>query len=676
MRRLRHRVHLWSRDERRFRWQHNRVLVRSCSSHWWQQSDEDDETASPENEGSPPPAPTVTVTLDMQLKDPRLRILIETLRGSRKSSRAHRARVADKYELHDEGLHRIVLKDGEPGLALVVPAQARAAILARYHYSLADGGGHTGGQTMYDQIRLHYFWPDLERECHMFAAACETCGGTRSQGTIKVDPGSSPTPGSPFEVIHLDHKGTLPLSGGFCHVLVVVCALTKFTLYIPTIDTKASTTLRALRDHVFSIFGYPLVIIHDNGSAFANRLMSASEKLYGYRQVFVKPHTPQANGLAESAVKKLKLILDRHTREYQGWHHLVSMAQAAVNQRVSSGTMESPFVALFGRQPVTLTALENPSLLPANAPEEKSIRDLAFTMSRLHRRLQHEVEAIKDITQRNATVHTGATTRTVKCGDKVWLIYSDSERARYLRKHGHGVAWRHPFTVIDTKPHAVKLHVPKDGSVPDVLPWQSLRKCAFAAPFFHRDDLPVPTVDDSTTPLVPDDDAVPPTTVSDVSPERPHIDRRAGWTDENSGIVERIVGVSEVAGGWRVHVKWEGYDDPTTGPLSRIKKTVTDPDILEQIARLQDEYLAAHPKLPKTRRAEAAEPQPSRSLPARVHDKPRRWMYPLQVAGDTTRLVVGAGLRSLRRSLAQSNAALLMATCDFANDFADFALVL
>ena len=51
-------------------------------------------------------------------------------------------------------------------------------------------------------------------------------------------------------------------------------------------------------------------------------------------------------------------------------------------------------------------------------------------------------------------------------------------------------------------------------------------------------------------------------------------------------------------------------------------------------------------------------------------------MYPLQVAGDTTRLVVGAGLRSLRRSLAQSNAALLMATCDFANDFADFASVL
>ena len=47
------------------------------------------------------------------------------------------------------------------------------------------------------------------------------------------------------------------------------------------------------------------------------------------------------------------------------------------------------------------------------------------------------------------------------------------------------------------------------------------------------------------------------------------------------------------------------------------------------------------------------------------------------MAGDgATHLVAGAGLRSLKRSLVQSNTVLLMATCDFANDFADFASVL
>ena len=54
----------------------------------------------------------------------------------------------------------------------------------------------------------------------------------------------------------------------------------------------------------------------------------------------------------------------------------------------------------------------------------------------------------------------------------------------------------HVMMVKRVKPHAVLLEVPKDGSVPDVLPWQSLRKCSFAAPHFHDDELPLPAVDD------------------------------------------------------------------------------------------------------------------------------------------------------------------------------------
>jgi hypothetical protein len=646
----------------------------------WHQPDEALDGAH--EDAVPPVDPTAVITLEMQMQDPQLRILIETIRGTRKSARAQRRRAMDKYELNDTGLHRIILKDGEAGLALAVPKIARAAVLSRFHHSLADGGGHVGGQTMYDQIRPLYYWNDLERECHEFAAACEVCGGTRSQGTIGAEQRSSPTPGAPFEVVHLDHKGPLTKSGGFCHVLVVVCALTRFTLFIPVVDTKATTTLEALRDHVFSIFGYPLVIINDNGSAFANKLMNASQQLYGYRQVFVMPHTPQANGLAESAVKKLKLILDRHTLQYQGWHHLLGMAQAAVNQRVSSGTMESPFVAVFGRQPITLTALENPSLLPTNSPEAKDVRQLAFTMSRLHRRLQGESEAIKEVATLNANM-SKLPKRLVQKGDKIWLTYSDSERARYLRKHGHGLAFRHPFVVEAVKPHAVKLVVPKDGSVPDVLPWQSLRKCAFAAPHFHRDDLPVPAIDESTTPLVPDRDArlSPPADPSNTPSLDGVVDpshdetagRRSGWTTENSGEVEKIVSVEHIGSGWRLHVKWKGYDETTPEPCSTITKYVTDPDILEQISRLQEEYLANHPKVTSTRRAEVTLPPATRVLPSRDRDEPKRFMYivePLSTEPFESGLI-SPGLRAIRRALEQSISALAMVTsCDFANEFA------
>ena len=159
---------------------------------------------------------------------------------------------------------------------------------------------------------------------------------------------------------------------GYTSVLAVVCALTKFTLYIPVKRTTAEETMRVLISEVFSVFGCPLVIISDNGTAFANKLMAANSKLFGYRWIFVMPHTPQANGLAEAAVKKLKILLDRHTKEYQNWLPKIKIIQMAVNQRISNG-IETPFAGLFGHAPTTLAALENPELLPANTAEEITV---------------------------------------------------------------------------------------------------------------------------------------------------------------------------------------------------------------------------------------------------------------------------------------------------------------
>ena len=642
----------------------------------WQESSESDDDR-------PTAPPTVKVTLEEQLQDPRLRLVIDTLRGSRRATRSSRARLADKYELRDDGLHCLVLKGGEPGLALVVPQHLRSAILALYHYSLVDGGGHVGGQTMYDQIRSSYYWQDMERECHEFAAACERCGGTRSQGTIGAEQRSSPTPDAPFQVIHVDHKGPLPLMEGCTHVLVVVCALTKFTLYLPVQDTTALTTFRALRDRVFSIFGTPLVIVADNGSSFANKMMKASEKLYGYRWVHVMPHTPMANGLAEAAVKKLKMILDRHTEQYQGWSSIVGMAQTMVNQRTSSGSMENPFAALFGRQPITLTALENPSLLPTNSPEEKQMSELAFKMSRIHRRLQDEADSIKDLARENANQGSHAS-RAVRIGDKVWLTYSDSERARYLRKHGHGIAWRHPFKVIAVKPHAVMLDIPRDGSVPDVLPWQSLRKCAFAAPFFHRDDLPLPTTNDAATPVV-DDVAAPaadnpnPTSADGNQPSDSSAQGAktggaptsewADWTSSKRYTIERILSAERLGSGWRLQVKWAGSDITTPERLHRVLQDINgEPELLRQIKQCQDEYDAAHPNTATQRRVEEAVATPARKLPSRERGAPRRFMFHVsEVTANPDETFISAGIHAIRDVLVTRCLALTSLASDFTN---------
>ena len=96
---------------------------------------------------------------------------------------------------------------------------------------------------MHELMRVDYYWSGMEEECHAFAQACFKCGGVRSQPTFDVPMGKAPTPSRPFEVIHVDHKSGLPLSGGYAHVLVVVCALTRFTLFIPVQPGTSSRIL-------------------------------------------------------------------------------------------------------------------------------------------------------------------------------------------------------------------------------------------------------------------------------------------------------------------------------------------------------------------------------------------------------------------------------------------------
>jgi hypothetical protein len=435
-------------------------------------------------------------------------------------------------------------------------------------------------------------------------------------------------------------------------------------------NVTGEVTLSALKTHVFDIFGPPLVIISDNGSSFANKLMAASEKLYGYRWIFVMPHTPRANGLAESAVKKLKIILDRHTHEYAHWKPLLSSAQYAVNTRITKSLKECPYVALFGRPPPTLAAMENPELLPNSTPAERDIQDLAYKVHKLQSRLREESDRVKAAAA--AADRTQPSRRQVRPGDKLWLLYSDSERSRYLRKHGHGKAWRHAFKVIKVKPHAVCLEVPKDGSVPDVIPWQSLRKCSFAAPHFHDEDMPIPEVGDHGLPLA----EVPIVPVNEgASAVSTHLADPMGWstyTADTRYVIERIVSATRLPGGWRFMVKWAGYPDPTPEPQWKILRDTADPTILEQMEQCKQDYLSTHPAertmIERAHDMEGEKPiEPSRVQPRRARPRTDRLVFHVYGVQDppTSALAIACGLRSLRKESERRCRALRQFVPDF-----------
>ena len=117
-----------------------------------------------------------------------------------------------------------------------------------------------------------------------------------------------PTPSRPFSVIHVDHKGPLPArrSDRYNHILVISCALTRFTLLVPVETTQAEETLKTLVARVFSVFGTPAAVVTDNGPAFVSGLGRAMADFFGYRHIHVLPYNAQANGTAESPLGFLR----------------------------------------------------------------------------------------------------------------------------------------------------------------------------------------------------------------------------------------------------------------------------------------------------------------------------------------------------------------------------------
>ena len=149
----------------------------------------------------------------------------------------------------------------------------------------------------------------------------------------------------------------------------------------------------------------------------------------------------------------------------------------------------------------------------------------------------------------------------------------------------HGRAWRHAFKVLAVKPHAVKLEVPKDGSVPEVLPCGShLGK----VPLLHhtfmilRSCYRMLTSKDFRCCLR-------------MKPTRHRFPRLQPLLSQQANSNDRVVSATRVGRGWQLTVKWKGYDVATAEPHSRVLADTDHPDVLAGIERCKADFYAQNP---------------------------------------------------------------------------------
>src|SRR3979490_1279907 len=151
----------------------------------------------------------------------------------------------------------------------------------------------------------------------------------------------------------MDFIEQLPPSLGFTSIFVIVCRLTKQSIFIPMVDTITLAELAILFVlHVFSKHGIPSHVTSDRGSEFVSHFFRSLGKALDMNLHFTSGYHPEASGQTE----RVNQTLEQYLRVYCNYQQdnlseLLPLAEFAYNNAPTATTGISPFFANKGHHP-------------------------------------------------------------------------------------------------------------------------------------------------------------------------------------------------------------------------------------------------------------------------------------------------------------------------------------
>ncbi|KAL3686374.1 hypothetical protein R1sor_008948 [Riccia sorocarpa] len=284
--------------------------------------------------------------------------------------------------------------------------------------------GHKEAKGTLAKLAKQYFWPGMREDVDHFVKTCVVCQGNRvlyqkAQGLLRP----LPIPSKPFESISMDFITSLPGSGGFDTVLVMVDRFSKLARFIPTVGTvTAFQTARIFLDGWWRTYGFPRSIVSDRDPKFTSAFWKHLFRRLGTKLTFSTAFHPQTDGQTE----KVNSVLNQYLRNYvsadqRDWAEWLSSAEYCYNSTKHSATGMTPFVLAFGRDPDGPLDLS----LTANASTARAKTRQAAANELLAERLRREELAKQNLAkaQRRYVKEANKHRRKVsyQVGEKVWL---------------------------------------------------------------------------------------------------------------------------------------------------------------------------------------------------------------------------------------------------------------
>ena len=264
-------------------------------------------------------------------------------------------RELQKIFIKEEGvLYRLWIEDGRTFKCILVPQVLQDFMIILAH----DYSGHNGSRRTYNCLKKQYYWPGIRKQIFRHCKKSKECV-LQNQGQPEKCFGHFDSPDLPMEFICMDLVGPIhpPSSRGKKYVLTVIDMLTGFTMVVLIKKKNAEMICEAYRDNIYCIFGGRSRILTDNGFKFKNKEMQEVCETLGVKHIFPPVYMPQSNRHLEGWHRFFKACIAMHICD-RGveWDKLVPLVVSTYNFLPCQSSKESPFVLMFGRDPITPVA--------------------------------------------------------------------------------------------------------------------------------------------------------------------------------------------------------------------------------------------------------------------------------------------------------------------------------
>jgi transposase InsO family protein len=210
--------------------------------------------------------------------------------------------------------------------------------------------GHGGvKRTVEKLLGLPIEWEHMVQHTHLFIQQCACCqkmNATRVPIRVHKYVTSAY---KPFHVLNIDFIGPFPDAS---HVLVIICAFTRWTELFWCADNTAQSATDCLLQH-FGRYGAPQMIRSDRGSHFANELIKQFLVSTGTPHNLTLAYSKQENAIVERVNKEINRYLRSFlydTNDVYQYKNCLPFIQRILNSSIHSSTNASPASLLFGNQ--------------------------------------------------------------------------------------------------------------------------------------------------------------------------------------------------------------------------------------------------------------------------------------------------------------------------------------